>query len=203
MQLQSRTLFASTFKMFFPFWKSHFFFAALLYFQWCGRHLREVVTQLQRSTQAEAQRRAIQSSRLALVLPAHVVDVLTLGKLAFRTTLFWIANVPLHYKLLCTCRLHNSKHSGLITVVNYVDDFVQVMAKSGISCVPGTRSCRPPWRAWRCPQNAWTTTKNYGRLTAKLRSKFYAQCWNVHVEMSGSSDFDSDSLILMWLVRLY
>lgn len=41
-----------------------------------------MVTELQRSAQAEAQRRATQSSRLALVLPAHVVDVFTLGKLA-------------------------------------------------------------------------------------------------------------------------
>lgn len=37
--------------------------------------------ELQGLAQAEAQRRATQSSRLALVLPAHVLDVLTLGNL--------------------------------------------------------------------------------------------------------------------------
>lgn len=41
-----------------------------------------MATELQRSAQAEAQRRVTQGCRLALVLPAYVLDVLTLGKLA-------------------------------------------------------------------------------------------------------------------------
>ncbi|XP_075892174.1 uncharacterized protein LOC142895202 [Nelusetta ayraudi] len=47
--------------------------------QWCGGQLREVATELQRSAQAEAQRRVTQGCRLALVLPAYVLDALTLG----------------------------------------------------------------------------------------------------------------------------
>lgn len=40
--------------------------------------------ELQESAQVEAQRRATQCCHLALVLPAHVLNILTLGKLAGR-----------------------------------------------------------------------------------------------------------------------
>ncbi|CAK6968135.1 uncharacterized protein si:dkey-103g5.4 isoform X2 [Scomber scombrus] len=47
--------------------------------QWSGRHLRDAAMELQDSVQAEAQRRAAQRSHLALVLPPHVLNILTLG----------------------------------------------------------------------------------------------------------------------------
>nr|XP_046246188.1 uncharacterized protein LOC124059852 [Scatophagus argus] len=46
---------------------------------WSGRHLREAVVELQDSAQTEAQRRAAQRSHLALILPPHVLHILTLG----------------------------------------------------------------------------------------------------------------------------
>lgn len=52
--------------------------------QWSGRHLRDAAMELQDSVQAEAQRRAAQRSHLALVLPPHVLNILTLGKLAVK-----------------------------------------------------------------------------------------------------------------------
>lgn len=53
----------------------------LLQVQWSGRQLKEAAMELQDSAQAEAQRRAAQRSHLALILPPHVLDILTLGKL--------------------------------------------------------------------------------------------------------------------------
>ncbi|XP_040902498.1 uncharacterized protein LOC121187356 [Toxotes jaculatrix] len=47
--------------------------------QWSGRQLREAAAELQDSSQVEAQRRAAQHSHLALVLPPHVLHILTLG----------------------------------------------------------------------------------------------------------------------------
>ncbi|KAF7667131.1 hypothetical protein LDENG_00077930, partial [Lucifuga dentata] len=49
--------------------------------QWSGtgRQLREAVTELQDSAQTEAQRRTAQHSHLALLLPPHVLHILTLG----------------------------------------------------------------------------------------------------------------------------
>ncbi|XP_071353450.1 uncharacterized protein [Trachinotus anak] len=47
--------------------------------QWSGRQLREAVVELQDSSQTEAQRRAAQHSHLALILPPHVLHILTLG----------------------------------------------------------------------------------------------------------------------------
>ncbi len=58
---------------------------SLLQVQWSGRHLREAAIELQDSAQAEAQRRAAQRSVLALILPPHVLHILTLGKLAGKT----------------------------------------------------------------------------------------------------------------------
>lgn len=54
----------------------------LLQVQWSGTQLREAAAELQDSAQTEAQRRAAQHSRLALILPPHVLHILTLGKLA-------------------------------------------------------------------------------------------------------------------------
>ncbi|XP_051254705.1 uncharacterized protein si:dkey-103g5.4 isoform X3 [Dicentrarchus labrax] len=47
--------------------------------QWSGRQLREAAMELQDSAQTEAQRRAAQRSHLALILPPHVLHILTLG----------------------------------------------------------------------------------------------------------------------------
>ncbi|XP_060928461.1 uncharacterized protein si:dkey-103g5.4 [Limanda limanda] len=47
--------------------------------QWSGRQLREAAVELQESSQAEAQRRAAQHSHLALMLPPHVLHILTQG----------------------------------------------------------------------------------------------------------------------------
>ncbi|KAE8295318.1 hypothetical protein D5F01_LYC06244 [Larimichthys crocea] len=47
--------------------------------QWSGRQLREAAVELQDSAQTEAQRRAAQRSHLALILPPHVLHILTLG----------------------------------------------------------------------------------------------------------------------------
>ncbi|KAG7238714.1 hypothetical protein INR49_031230 [Caranx melampygus] len=47
--------------------------------QWSGRQLREAVVELQDSSQTEAQRRAAQHSHLALILPSHILHILTLG----------------------------------------------------------------------------------------------------------------------------
>ncbi|KAF1394028.1 hypothetical protein PFLUV_G00022250 [Perca fluviatilis] len=47
--------------------------------QWSGRQLREAAVDLQDSAQTEAQRRAAQRSHLALILPSHVLHILTLG----------------------------------------------------------------------------------------------------------------------------
>ncbi|GLD57322.1 uncharacterized protein AKAME5_000956100 [Lates japonicus] len=47
--------------------------------QWSGRQLREAAVELQDSAQTEAQRRASQRSHLALILPLHVLHILTLG----------------------------------------------------------------------------------------------------------------------------
>ncbi|XP_030008436.1 uncharacterized protein LOC115431886 [Sphaeramia orbicularis] len=47
--------------------------------QWSGRQLREAALELQDSAQTEAQRRAAQCSHLALILPPHVLRILTLG----------------------------------------------------------------------------------------------------------------------------
>lgn len=55
---------------------------ALLQVQWSGRQLREAAMELQDSAQTEAQRRAAQCSHLALILPPHVLHILTQGKLA-------------------------------------------------------------------------------------------------------------------------
>lgn len=54
----------------------------LLQVHWSGRQLREAAVELQDAAQAEAQRRAAQHSHLALILPPHVLHILTLGKLA-------------------------------------------------------------------------------------------------------------------------
>ncbi|XP_068440228.1 uncharacterized protein si:dkey-103g5.4 isoform X2 [Clinocottus analis] len=47
--------------------------------QWTGRQLKEAAVELQDSAQTEAQRRAAQSSLLALILPPHVSHILSLG----------------------------------------------------------------------------------------------------------------------------
>ncbi|XP_039478312.1 uncharacterized protein si:dkey-103g5.4 [Oreochromis aureus] len=47
--------------------------------QWSGKQLREAAMELQDSAQTEAQRRAAQHSRLALILPPLVLHILTLG----------------------------------------------------------------------------------------------------------------------------
>ncbi|CAJ1065477.1 uncharacterized protein si:dkey-103g5.4 isoform X1 [Xyrichtys novacula] len=47
--------------------------------QWSGRQLREAAVELQDSAQSETQRRAAQQSHLALILPPHVLHILTLG----------------------------------------------------------------------------------------------------------------------------
>ncbi|XP_038549320.1 uncharacterized protein si:dkey-103g5.4 [Micropterus salmoides] len=47
--------------------------------QWSGKQLREAAIELQDSAQTEAQRRASQRYHLALVLPPHVLHILTLG----------------------------------------------------------------------------------------------------------------------------
>lgn len=49
--------------------------------QWSGRQLRGAAMELQDAAQADAQRRAAQRSHLALILPPHVLHILTLGKL--------------------------------------------------------------------------------------------------------------------------
>lgn len=49
--------------------------------QWSGKQLREAAMELQDSAQTEAQRRAAQHSRLALILPPLVLHILTLGQL--------------------------------------------------------------------------------------------------------------------------
>lgn len=52
--------------------------------QWSGRQLREAVLEQQDPAQAEAQRRATQRCRLALILPPHVLHILALGNMAVR-----------------------------------------------------------------------------------------------------------------------
>ncbi|CAG6003331.1 unnamed protein product [Menidia menidia] len=47
--------------------------------QWSARQLREASVELQDAAQAEAQRRAAQRSYLAMILPSHVLHILTLG----------------------------------------------------------------------------------------------------------------------------
>ncbi|XP_022055821.2 uncharacterized protein si:dkey-103g5.4 isoform X1 [Acanthochromis polyacanthus] len=47
--------------------------------QWSGRQLKEAAVELQDSAQTEAQRRVVQHSHLSLILPPHVLRVLTLG----------------------------------------------------------------------------------------------------------------------------
>ncbi|KAK1900668.1 ABC transporter G family member 28 [Dissostichus eleginoides] len=47
--------------------------------QWSGRQLNEAAVELQESAQNEAQRRVAQHTQLALILPPHVLDILTLG----------------------------------------------------------------------------------------------------------------------------
>ncbi|XP_044059103.1 uncharacterized protein si:dkey-103g5.4 isoform X2 [Siniperca chuatsi] len=47
--------------------------------QWSARQLREGAVELQDSAQMEAQRRVVQHSHLALILPPHVLHILTLG----------------------------------------------------------------------------------------------------------------------------
>ncbi|KAM7399476.1 hypothetical protein PAMP_018747 [Pampus punctatissimus] len=47
--------------------------------QWSGRQLREAAVELQDSAQTETQRRAAQCSHLALILPPHILHILTLG----------------------------------------------------------------------------------------------------------------------------
>ncbi|KAJ4935626.1 hypothetical protein JOQ06_017157 [Pogonophryne albipinna] len=47
--------------------------------QWSGRQLNEAALELQESAQNEAQRRVAQHTQLALILPPHVLDILTLG----------------------------------------------------------------------------------------------------------------------------
>ncbi|XP_008294523.1 uncharacterized protein LOC103368058 [Stegastes partitus] len=47
--------------------------------QWSGRQLKEAAVELQDSAQTEAQRRAAQHAHLALILPPHVLHILTLG----------------------------------------------------------------------------------------------------------------------------
>ncbi|XP_067362811.1 uncharacterized protein [Channa argus] len=47
--------------------------------QWSGGQLRGAALELQDSAQSEAQRRASQHSHLALILPPHVLHILTLG----------------------------------------------------------------------------------------------------------------------------
>ncbi|XP_041654027.1 uncharacterized protein si:dkey-103g5.4 [Cheilinus undulatus] len=46
---------------------------------WSGRQLKEAAMELQESAQTEAQRRAAQHSNLALILPPHVLHILSLG----------------------------------------------------------------------------------------------------------------------------
>ncbi|KAM7413322.1 hypothetical protein PAMA_020625 [Pampus argenteus] len=46
--------------------------------QWSGRQLREAAVELQDSAQTETQRRAAQCSHLALILPPHILHILTL-----------------------------------------------------------------------------------------------------------------------------
>lgn len=52
----------------------------LLQVQWPGRQLREAAVELQESAQTEAQRRAVQHSHLSLILPPHLLRILTQGK---------------------------------------------------------------------------------------------------------------------------
>ncbi|KAI9538610.1 hypothetical protein NQZ68_012262 [Dissostichus eleginoides] len=47
--------------------------------KWSGRQLNEAAVELQESAQNEAQRRVAQHTQLALILPPHVLDILTLG----------------------------------------------------------------------------------------------------------------------------
>ncbi|KAM6933261.1 uncharacterized protein FYW49_001628 [Xenentodon cancila] len=47
--------------------------------QWVGKQLREATMELQDAAQTEAQRRAAQRSCLALILPPHVLHILTFG----------------------------------------------------------------------------------------------------------------------------
>ncbi|KAF7198972.1 putative LOC107380336-like protein [Nothobranchius furzeri] len=47
--------------------------------RWSGKQLRDVATELQDSAQTEVQRRAAQRSYLALILPPHVLHILTFG----------------------------------------------------------------------------------------------------------------------------
>ncbi|XP_061576516.1 uncharacterized protein LOC133442523 [Cololabis saira] len=47
--------------------------------QWAGKQLREATMELQDAAQTEAQRRAAQRSFLALILPPHVLHILTFG----------------------------------------------------------------------------------------------------------------------------
>ncbi|XP_029372796.1 uncharacterized protein LOC115052674 isoform X2 [Echeneis naucrates] len=47
--------------------------------QWSGRQLREAVLELRDSSETEAQRRAAQHYPLALIVPPHVLHILTLG----------------------------------------------------------------------------------------------------------------------------
>ncbi|KAM8904381.1 uncharacterized protein AB9W97_008057 [Spinachia spinachia] len=47
--------------------------------RWSGRQLKEAAMELQGSAQMEVQRRAAQRSRLALILPLHVLHILTQG----------------------------------------------------------------------------------------------------------------------------
>lgn len=54
----------------------------LLQVPWSRRQLKEAAMELQDLAQTEAQRRAAQRSHLALILPPHVLHILTLGKLA-------------------------------------------------------------------------------------------------------------------------
>lgn len=56
------------------------FSCSLFQAQWSGKQLREAAMELQDSAQMEAQRRAAQHSRLALILPPLVLHILTLGK---------------------------------------------------------------------------------------------------------------------------
>lgn len=72
----------------------------LLQVQWSGKQLREAAIELQDSAQTEAQRRASQRYHLALVLPPHVLHILTLGKLNGKLS-EWRAWRKLHYDLHC------------------------------------------------------------------------------------------------------
>ncbi|KAK9520852.1 hypothetical protein VZT92_020711 [Zoarces viviparus] len=47
--------------------------------QWSGRQLKEAAVELQDAAQTEAQRRAAQRTHLSLILPPHVLHILTLG----------------------------------------------------------------------------------------------------------------------------